>query len=122
MEIDQSLDTQSCLDAVHRFITRKGEPKTVISDNGTNIVGTANELKAAFKELNRFEMQRNLAENGIQRTSNPLQLHISVAHGNQSVQKNDFQYFGQRIFERRKSLLSNRILQQLVAMLKIRIR
>ena len=33
MEIVQSLDTQSCIDAVHRFIARRGEPKTVISDN-----------------------------------------------------------------------------------------
>ena len=71
MEIVQSLDTQSCLDAVHRFIARRGKPKTVISDNGTNFVGAANELKAAFKELNHSEMQRNLAQNGIQWTFNP---------------------------------------------------
>ena len=81
MEIVQSLDTQSCLDAVHRFIARRGKPKTVISDNGTNFVGAANELKAAFKELKQSEMQRNLAQNGIDWTFNPLQLHISVALG-----------------------------------------
>ena len=71
MEIVQSLDTQSCLDAVHRFIARRGKPKTVISDNGTNFVGAANELKAAFKELNHSEMQRNLAQNDIKWTFNP---------------------------------------------------
>ena len=61
MEIVQTLDTQSCLDAVHRLIARKRKPKTVIFDNGTNFVGAANELKAAFKEMNHSEMQRNLA-------------------------------------------------------------
>ena len=81
MEIVQSLDTQSCLDAVHRFIARRGKPKTVISDNGTNFVGAANELKAAFRELNHSEMQRNLTQNGIQWTLIPLKVHISVALG-----------------------------------------
>ena len=81
LEIVQSLDKQSCLDAVHWFISRRGKPKTVISDNGTKFVGAANELKAAFKELNHSEMQRKLAQNGIEWTFNPLQLHISVALG-----------------------------------------
>ena len=71
MEIVQSLDTQSCLDAVHRFIARRGKPKTVNSDNGTKFAGAANELKAAFKELNHSEMQRNLAHNVVQLTLNP---------------------------------------------------
>ena len=71
MEIVQSLDTQSCLEAVYRIITSRGKPKTVISDNGTNFVGAAKELKGAFKELNHSEMQRNLAQNGIQRIFNP---------------------------------------------------
>ena len=81
MEMVQSLETRSCLDAVHRFIARRGKPKTIISDNGTNFVGAANELKAAFEELNHSEMQRDLAQNGIQWIFNPLQLHISVALG-----------------------------------------
>ena len=69
--IVQSLDTQSCLDAVRRFIVRKGKPKTLISDNGTNFVGAANELKAAFKELNHSKMQQKLTQNGIQWTFVP---------------------------------------------------
>ena len=37
MEIVHSLDSQSCLNSNHRFIARRGKPKTVISDNGTNL-------------------------------------------------------------------------------------
>ena len=70
-EIVQSPETQVCLDAVHRFIARGGKPETVISDNGTNFVGAANELKEAFKDMNYSEMQRNLAQNGIPCNFNP---------------------------------------------------
>ena len=71
MEIVQSLDTKFFLDAVHRFIARRGKPKTVISHNGINFVGAANDLKAAFKEPNHFEMQRNSVQNGRQWISSP---------------------------------------------------
>ena len=46
IEAALSLDTESCLAAVTRFIARRGYPNTIISDNGTNFVGAANELKA----------------------------------------------------------------------------
>ena len=68
----QSLDTQCCLDEVYRFKARRGKAKTVMSDNGTNFIGAANELKAAFKELNHSEIQLNLAKNGTQWTFNSL--------------------------------------------------
>ena len=71
MKTVQSLDTQSYLDAVHRFIARRGKQKTVVSDDGTEFVSAANEVKAAFKELNHSEMQRKFAQNEIQWTFNP---------------------------------------------------
>ena len=45
IEVAQSLDTESCLATVTRFIARRGYPSTIISDNGTNFVGAANDLK-----------------------------------------------------------------------------
>ena len=53
LELVDTLDTTSCLDAVHRFIARRGQPKTIISDNGTNFVGAAREFKECFAELQR---------------------------------------------------------------------
>lgn len=38
IEVAHSLDTESCLAAVQRFISRRSTPKTIISDNGTNFV------------------------------------------------------------------------------------
>ena len=44
IEVVLSLDTDSCLVAITRFIARRGKPTTIISDNGTNFVGSAREL------------------------------------------------------------------------------
>jgi hypothetical protein len=33
------LDADSCVDAICRFIARRGKPKFIRSDNGTNLVG-----------------------------------------------------------------------------------
>ncbi len=38
LEVARRLDTQSCLMAISRFINRRGRPKILRSDNGTNLV------------------------------------------------------------------------------------
>ena len=38
IEVAQSLDTESCLAAVTRFIARRCYPSTIIGDNGTNFL------------------------------------------------------------------------------------
>ena len=45
IEVVRTLDTDSCLVAIKRFIPRRGKPTTIISENGTNFVGSARELK-----------------------------------------------------------------------------
>ncbi|GBM41892.1 hypothetical protein AVEN_13614-1 [Araneus ventricosus] len=44
LELVASLTTDSYLMAFRRFIARRGRPRTVYSDNGTNFRGTYNEL------------------------------------------------------------------------------
>ena len=39
LEVVSKLDTDSCLNAIMRFIARRGKPNTIISDNETNFVG-----------------------------------------------------------------------------------
>ena len=65
------LDTASYLDAVHRFIARRGQPKTFISDNGTNFVGAARELMECFVELQREEITIKFSELGLKMSFNP---------------------------------------------------
>lgn len=44
LELVTDLTTESCLAALKRFFSRRGESKNVYSDNGTNFVGTKNEI------------------------------------------------------------------------------
>ena len=67
----ESLDTESCLAAVTRFIARRGYPNTIISDNGTNFVGAANELKAFMHEWDKAKIESDLAQKEIAWKFNP---------------------------------------------------
>ncbi|GBM39184.1 hypothetical protein AVEN_208358-1 [Araneus ventricosus] len=46
IELVTSLSTDSFILALRRFISRRGRPATIYSDNGTNLVDTSNELKS----------------------------------------------------------------------------
>ena len=71
IEVAQSLDTESCLAAVTRFSARRGYPNTIISDNGTNFVGAANELKAFMNEWDKIKIESDLAQKKIVWKFNP---------------------------------------------------
>ena len=51
IEVVTSLSTKAFLAALRRFIARRGKPRTICSDNGTNFLGAANELHAIYKML-----------------------------------------------------------------------
>ena len=44
IEIVPKLDTDCCLNAIKRFVARRGKPVKIISDIGTNFVGSEKEL------------------------------------------------------------------------------
>jgi hypothetical protein len=57
LEFVQDLTSQSFLQALTRFVSRRGKPQTIHSDNGTNFVGANNELKELYKFLNNQDNQ-----------------------------------------------------------------
>ena len=71
IEVAYSLDTDSCLNALRRFICRRGQVKHIRSDNGTNLVGAQRELKEALATLNQQRIQGALLQKGIQWSFNP---------------------------------------------------
>lgn len=48
LEVADSLDTSSCINAIRRFSACRGQPRQFFSDNGTNFHGADNELKSVF--------------------------------------------------------------------------
>lgn len=64
IEILTSLDTDSFLMALRRFISRRGKPAELFSDQGTNFKGGERELYDAFKGMHPT-LQKHLAEQQI---------------------------------------------------------
>ena len=60
-----SLDMQSCLDAIYRYVARRRCPKTNLSDNGTNFVGATREFRELFSALKGTQLDRDAAKFGI---------------------------------------------------------
>ena len=71
LEVAHSLNTDSCINAIRRFICRRGQVKEIRTDNGTNFVSTNRELKQAIAELNHSKIQKSLMQDGIKWTFNP---------------------------------------------------
>ena len=53
IEVANVMDTDSFIQALRRFIARRGAVRSIRSDNETNFVGAPNELKKALDEMNQ---------------------------------------------------------------------
>lgn len=71
IEIANSLDTDSFLQALRRFIARRGVVKSIRSDNGTNFVGAQSELRQAIEEMNQDQIRDKLRKQEIEWSFNP---------------------------------------------------
>ena len=71
LEMAWGLDTDAFLNAFTRFISRRGVPKEVVSDNGTNFVGAVNELKSLVSELDEEKIKSKTASKGVRWLFNP---------------------------------------------------
>ena len=57
IEVVPKLDTNSCLNAIMRFIARRRKSSTIISDNGTNFVGAEREFAEYVAHGKKKELQ-----------------------------------------------------------------
>lgn len=58
LELVQSLSTEAFIAALSRFVARRGIPNHMYSDQGTNFIGTANELPSLWYQEASIESQR----------------------------------------------------------------
>ena len=61
IETADTLETDSFIYALRRFVARRGPVREIRSDQGTNIVGAERELKKALDELDHSAIQRSLS-------------------------------------------------------------
>ncbi|XP_062538332.1 uncharacterized protein LOC134206617 [Armigeres subalbatus] len=75
LELVSDLSTEKFLQALRRFVARRGRPSDIYSDNGTNFVGARNKLSELFKLMKDREhhdqITSELAGDGIQWHFNP---------------------------------------------------
>ena len=64
LETANSLDSSSFINALSRFMSRRGDVRQLRSDQGTNFVSAQTELKAALSEMNQDHVQEYLLRNG----------------------------------------------------------
>ncbi len=71
IEVAYSIDTNSCINALRRFICRRGQVASMRSDQGTNFISADKELRKAITSLNQNKIQDAMSQKGIQWIFNP---------------------------------------------------
>ena len=71
VEIVPSMDASSCVMGAERFVSRRGKPAIIWSDNGTNFVGTEKKLRENIEKWNFINIAVELAHKGIKWRFNP---------------------------------------------------
>ena len=71
VEVAHSLDTDSFLNALRRFIARRGNPKQIRSDNGGNFVKGEKDLREAIRQWNQEKIHGFLLQKDIKWIFNP---------------------------------------------------
>ena len=71
IEIAHSLDTDSFINALRRFIVRRGRPQQISSDNGTNFIGAAKMLRDSLQSLSENKIQQYCSQQDINWNFNP---------------------------------------------------
>ena len=71
IEVAHSLDTDSFINSLRRFISRRGVPEEIRSDNGTNLKGGNREISEAVRQWNLNQLHEFLLQREIRWHFNP---------------------------------------------------
>ena len=71
IEIVHTLDTDSFIACLQRFISRRGRPEKIFSDNGTNLVGGERELRESLQALDQGNIRASMLCREIEWHFNP---------------------------------------------------
>ena len=65
VEVVPSMDTSSCVMGFERFVSRRGTPAMIWSDNGTNFIGVEKEHHECIEKWNTLNIAAELVHKGI---------------------------------------------------------
>ena len=71
LEVGDSLNTDSCINAIRRFISRRGQVQEIRSDNGSNLVSAQKELRAEINKWNQSKIANACLQKQVQWIFNP---------------------------------------------------
>lgn len=71
VEVVYSLSTSSCIMAIRNFIARRGQPRRLYSDRGTNFIGANKELKKVEEVINHEEIMKEFTTTETEWVFNP---------------------------------------------------
>lgn len=71
MEVLNSLESDAFINGMARFIARRGAPRKMWSDNGTNIVGAQAEMSRSLRQLDRHKVTLAARRRDIEWSFNP---------------------------------------------------
>lgn len=71
IKVASDLFTDSFINALSRFFSRRSPPRVIYSDNGTNFRGANPDILKALKECNQERINYELRNKGIQWNFNP---------------------------------------------------
>ena len=65
LELADSLDTDDFIMVLRCFISRRGKPQEIFSDNGTNFIGADRELRECVQSLEQDKVDHFLIDSGV---------------------------------------------------------
>ena len=107
IEVVPKIDTDSCLNAIMRFIARRGKPSTMISDNGTNFVGAKRKFCRICCSMEQKEDRRSFDSTRDQIEVQPTRstsLWRSMGAAGQKLQESNVCSVGEQISHRGRSI------------------
>jgi hypothetical protein len=66
IEVLPSMETDTFLNALQRFITLRGAPKMIRCDNGTNFAGAEREIRERLLEMDKLKIERKMRDRDIE--------------------------------------------------------
>ena len=64
LEVTATMDTDSLINALRRFISRRGRVSSIRTDNGSNFIGASNDFRKAANEIDVKKVGQCLREEG----------------------------------------------------------